>query len=55
MKDRSLTGFAREKAIEMGNATGEEIDEMAKAWEEWMDTDDASLGIMNGEALITKR
>lgn len=55
MTDRSLTGFARKKAIEMGNATGAELDEMAKAWEEWMETDDASLGIMNGEALITKR
>ncbi|KAF5584475.1 delta-24-sterol methyltransferase [Fusarium pseudoanthophilum] len=55
MKDRSLTGFARDKAIEMGNATGDELDEMAKAWEEWIETDDASLGIMNGEALITKK
>ncbi|KAF5261796.1 hypothetical protein FOXYS1_7495 [Fusarium oxysporum] len=55
MKDRSLTGFARDKAIEMGSATGDELDEMAKAWEEWIETDDASLGIMNGEALITKK
>ncbi|KAL6915839.1 hypothetical protein ACHAP8_005443 [Fusarium lateritium] len=55
MKDRSLTGFVRQKAIEMGNATGDELDEMAKAWEQWIERDDASLGIMNGEALITKR
>ncbi|KAF4994091.1 hypothetical protein FGRMN_6006 [Fusarium graminum] len=55
MKERSLTGFARDKAIEMGNATGEELDEMAKAWEQWVETDDSSLGIMNGEALITKK
>ncbi|CAJ0550577.1 Ff.00g105070.m01.CDS01 [Fusarium sp. VM40] len=54
MKDRSLTGFARDKAVELGNATGEELDDMAKAWEQWIETDDASLGIMNGEALITK-
>lgn len=55
MKNRSLTGFARNKAIEMGNATGDELDEMANAWEEWIETEDASLGIMNGEALITKK
>lgn len=55
MKERSLSGFAREKAMEMGTATGDELDEMAKAWEQWIETDDASLGLMNGEALITKR
>ncbi|KAF4966530.1 hypothetical protein FSARC_5772 [Fusarium sarcochroum] len=54
MKERSLAGFAREKSIELGLATGDELDDMAKAWEQWVETDDASLGIMNGEALITK-
>ncbi|KAF5018233.1 hypothetical protein F66182_9796 [Fusarium sp. NRRL 66182] len=55
MKDRLLGGFMRDKSVEMGIATEAELDDMAKAWEQWIETDDASLGIMNGELLITKK
>ena len=42
------------KAREMGIATMEECEEMAKAWEEWVATEDASYGSMHGEILIRK-
>lgn len=45
----------REKAVKMGIATGEEMDGMAEAWEEWARMDESTLGIMNGEVIVTKR
>lgn len=54
MKARMMDGQMRAKAIEMDIATEKESDEMAEAWEEWSRTDDATLGIMNGEVLIDK-
>jgi hypothetical protein len=54
MAERSRQGQARVKAIELGLATEEEMDEMATSWEEWSETDGASLGIMNGELIIKK-
>lgn len=34
--------------------TEESIEEMAKGWREWMETGDATLGIVNGEVIVTK-
>jgi hypothetical protein len=51
----SLTGGSlREKALKGGLNTEEELDEMAKAWEEWAGRDDAILAMMNGEILVQK-
>lgn len=44
----------RGKAAELGLSTEKELDEMAEAWEKWMQTADASLGMMHGELLIFK-
>lgn len=54
MAERSRLGQARGKAIELGLATEKEMDAMASAWEEWSETDGASLRIMNGELIIKK-
>ncbi|KAF7546298.1 hypothetical protein G7046_g9337 [Stylonectria norvegica] len=55
MAERIRGGNMRFKAVEMGIATEEDIETMAKAWEEWSEIGDASLGIMNGEVIVEKR
>ncbi|KAF4449250.1 delta-24-sterol methyltransferase [Fusarium albosuccineum] len=55
MKGRLTTGHIRTTSIELGLATESDLDEMVEAWNEWMETDDATLGIMNGEVLIEKK
>ncbi|CAM1501186.1 Fc.00g103480.m01.CDS01 [Cosmosporella sp. VM-42] len=55
MAERLRTGHMRGKSLELGIATEAEISQMADAWEEWAGTDDASLGIMNGEIIIQKK
>ncbi|KAF7551389.1 hypothetical protein G7Z17_g5043 [Cylindrodendrum hubeiense] len=55
MMERLKTGQMRGKAIELGIATEQEIDDMVNAWDEWSKTDDAILGIMNGEVLVDKK
>jgi hypothetical protein len=54
MIERLRTGQMRSKGLEMGIVTEEGIEEMIKAWEEWIETADATLGIMNGEVIVTK-
>ncbi|KAK4034484.1 S-adenosyl-L-methionine-dependent methyltransferase [Parachaetomium inaequale] len=54
MVERLRTGQMREKGIELGLTTEEGIEEMIKAWEGWIETDDATLGIMNGEVIVKK-
>ncbi|KAH6842302.1 S-adenosyl-L-methionine-dependent methyltransferase [Chaetomium sp. MPI-CAGE-AT-0009] len=52
MISRLRTGQMRDKGLEMGITTVEDIEEMIKAWEEWMKTEGATLGIMNGEVIV---
>ncbi|KAI9662378.1 MAG: hypothetical protein M1821_008545 [Bathelium mastoideum] len=54
--DQLRGGGLREKALKLGLATedGEDFEEMAKAWEEWAGSDNASLAMMHGEILIQK-
>lgn len=47
-------GSLREKALKFGLGTESDLEEMAKAWEEWAEREDASLASMNGELLIEK-
>jgi hypothetical protein len=54
MIERLKTGQMRSKGIEMGFTTEEKIEEMIKAWQEWIETEDATLGIVNGEIIIKK-
>lgn len=44
----------RKKAIELGIVTETDLDDIAKAWDEWIATEDACFGLMNGEVLIRK-
>ena len=44
----------REKALKFGLGTENVFDEMAKAWEEWAERDDASLAMIHGELLVQK-
>ncbi|KAH6889278.1 S-adenosyl-L-methionine-dependent methyltransferase [Thelonectria olida] len=55
MSERLRDGQMREKAIERGLATQDEIEGMIRAWDEWSKQDDATLGIMNGEILVSKK
>lgn len=52
MAERARKGPMRQKAVVMGLATERDMDDMARAWEEWIRTEDATLGMMHGEVLI---
>ncbi|KAL2128195.1 hypothetical protein VTI74DRAFT_9531 [Chaetomium olivicolor] len=54
MIERLRSGQMREKGMELGLTTEEGVEEMIKAWEEWIETPDATLGIMNGEVIVKK-
>lgn len=54
MMERLRNGPMRSKALELGMATERGIEEMIEAWGTWTVTEDAVLGIMNGEAIIHK-
>ncbi|KAL2015179.1 hypothetical protein VTK56DRAFT_6172 [Thermocarpiscus australiensis] len=47
-------GQMRTKALELGITTEEEIEGMIRAWGQWSRTDDATLGIMNGEVIVQR-
>lgn len=55
MISRLRTGQMRDKGLEMGITTVEDIEEMIKAWEEWIQTEGATLGLMNGEVIVKKK
>jgi hypothetical protein len=44
----------RNAGIKAGITTEQDLDEMAKAWDEWSDSDEASLAMMQGEILVQK-
>ncbi len=52
--DQLRGGGLREKALKFNLGTEDEFEEMAKAWEEWAERDDASLAMLQGEILIQK-
>lgn len=47
-------GRLRETGLETGIASEDELEEMAKAWEEWVEKDDATLAMMQGEIMVQK-
>ena len=47
-------GPLRERGLKMGLTTEEDLEEMARDWEEWAGRDDASLAMLHGEVLIQK-
>ena len=44
----------RETALKFGLGTEDELEGMAKAWEEWAKRDDANLAMLHGEILVQK-
>ncbi|RMY02437.1 hypothetical protein D0867_11055 [Hortaea werneckii] len=54
MAERVRHGGMRQKGLEMNITTETELQEMAEAWDEWVATEDACLGCMHGELIITK-
>jgi hypothetical protein len=48
------SGRLRDISLKSGLASEDELEEMAKAWEEWIGTDDASLAMMQGEIIVQK-
>lgn len=55
MRQRVQEGPMRKRSLELGFATEEQMDAMATAWEKWIEVDDSSLGIMNGEVIVRKK
>lgn len=47
-------GRLREVGLDAKVATEEDLEEMATAWEEWAENEEAILGMMHGEILIRK-
>jgi SAM-dependent methyltransferase len=52
--DQLRGGSLREKALKFGLGTENDLEEMAKALEEWAKRDDASLAMLHGEILVEK-
>ncbi|KAH6912987.1 S-adenosyl-L-methionine-dependent methyltransferase [Coprinopsis sp. MPI-PUGE-AT-0042] len=53
-RERASAGGMRRKALEEGLRTAEQMDEMAKAWDQWIEAEDACIACINGEIVITK-
>ncbi|KAK5173334.1 uncharacterized protein LTR77_002015 [Saxophila tyrrhenica] len=51
---RARTGEVGKKALSMGLATKDELEEMAKAWEAWAVAEDGCFALLNGEILIQR-
>lgn len=47
-------GRVRNRGLDSGLVTENDLEEIGKAWEEWRDRDDSNLGMMHGEVLILK-
>jgi hypothetical protein len=53
-RDRILSGEMRKKILELGIATEAEMDEMGAEWQRWMDTEDATCGMIHGQIIVRK-
>ncbi|KAJ7180777.1 S-adenosyl-L-methionine-dependent methyltransferase [Mycena filopes] len=51
---RNTDGALRKGGLATGMTTEDDLEEMAKAWEEWSKNDDATLGMLHGEVIIQK-
>ncbi|KAJ7043736.1 S-adenosyl-L-methionine-dependent methyltransferase [Mycena alexandri] len=51
---RNKEGALRKGGLATGMTTEEDLEEMAKGWEEWNQTDGATLGMLHGEVIIQK-
>lgn len=55
MRDRLRSGGMRKTVLEQNLGwTEKDMDDMADAWQKWIDAEDGVWGLMNGEVIITK-
>jgi hypothetical protein len=54
MVKRVRGGRLREVGLKSGLITDNDLEEMANAWEEWAERDDASLAMIHGEILMQR-
>lgn len=47
-------GYMRDVGLSTGLVTEDELEEMAKGWQEWAAMEDASVAMMHGEIIIQK-
>lgn len=52
MADRTSNGDTGKKALAAGLVTEGDLEEMAKAWQQWVDAEDGWFGCLHGEVLI---
>ncbi|KPV76128.1 uncharacterized protein RHOBADRAFT_43568 [Rhodotorula graminis WP1] len=52
--ERTTTGGLADKAQELGLASEDELGRIGEAWLEWSEKEDAWLGFLQGELLVTK-
>ncbi len=55
MVEQVRGGGLRKAGLELGLASEDGLEEMAKGWEEWMEREDATLGMLQGEIIIRKK
>lgn len=53
-RDRILSGEIRKQALELGLATEAEMDEMGAEWQRWIETEDATCGMIHGQIIVRK-
>lgn len=53
-RDRIIGGEMRKKILDLGIATPDELDEMGREWQRWMETEDATCGTIHGQILVRK-
>lgn len=54
MVERVRGGRFRARGLEAGVVNENDLDEMAKAWEEWPGKEDSSIAMLQGEIVIQK-
>lgn len=54
MIEHVQNGKLRQIGLDRGFMTEQDLEEIAKAWEEWVGREDGVLGMMQGEVLIEK-
>ncbi|PRP80384.1 hypothetical protein PROFUN_11982 [Planoprotostelium fungivorum] len=52
MRERLRDGGMREKLLQDGKWKKEQIEDMERAWDQWIVTEDATFGSLNGEIVI---
>lgn len=54
MGERAVNGEMKKKALAAGIIKEGEAEEMGAAWDEWMNNEEATFGLVNGEILVFK-